>query len=119
MTSGQVSENKRLTARERWFREHREVRLYLKHDEYEFLESLASEEGLTIRDFIVRLARELKQLKAESSTLGKLGVNCKPARVIECINELKEKLVIQMLKYALCREQLEQLEKLLSRRSSY
>jgi hypothetical protein len=63
MTSGQVSENKRLTARERWLREHKEVRLYLKRDEYELLESLASEEGLLVRDFILKLARELKQLK--------------------------------------------------------
>jgi hypothetical protein len=63
MTSGQVSENKRLTARERWLREHKEVRLYLKRDEYKLLESLASEEGLLVRDFILKLARELKQLK--------------------------------------------------------
>jgi hypothetical protein len=63
MTSGRVSENKRLTARERWLREHKEVRLYLKRDEYKLLESLASEEGLLVRDFILKLARELKQLK--------------------------------------------------------
>jgi uncharacterized protein (DUF1778 family) len=40
--------------------EHKEVRLYLKRDEYELLESLASEEGLTVKDFILKLARELE-----------------------------------------------------------
>jgi hypothetical protein len=109
MTSGQVSENRGLTARERWLMEHKEVRLYFKHDEYDLLESLASEEGLTVKDFILKLARDLKQLKAEISTLAKLGVNCKPGRVAECIGELKEKLLIQKLEYALCMKRLEKL----------
>jgi hypothetical protein len=116
MTSGHISENKLLTARERWLREHKEVRLYLKRDEYDLLESLASEEGLTVRDFILKLARDLEQLKAESSTLAKLGVNCKPSRVAECVSGLKEKLILQRLEYALC---MERLERLLGRRSSY
>jgi hypothetical protein len=89
--------------------EHKEVRLYFKHDEYDLLESLASEEGLTVKDFILKLARDLKQLKAEISTLAKLGVNCKPGRVAECIGELKEKLLIQKLEYAICMEQQEKL----------
>jgi hypothetical protein len=55
MTSGQGSENRGLTARERWLMEHKEVRLYLKRDEYELLESLASEEGLIVKDFISKL----------------------------------------------------------------
>jgi hypothetical protein len=96
--------------------EHKEVRLYLKRDEYDLLESLASEEGLTVRDFILKLARDLEQLKAESSTLAKLGVNCKPSRVAECVSGLKEKLILQRLEYALC---MERLERLLGRRSSY
>ncbi len=33
MVSENNSENKGLTARERWLREHREVRLYFKQDE--------------------------------------------------------------------------------------
>jgi hypothetical protein len=109
MTSGQGSENRRLTARERWLREHREVRLYFRRDEYDLLESLASEEGLTVRDFILKLARDLKQLKAESSTLAKIGVNCKPSRVAECVSGLKEKLILQQLEYAVCMEQQERL----------
>jgi hypothetical protein len=98
MTSGQVSENRGLTARERWLMEHREVRLYLKRDEYDLLESLASEEGLIVRvivrDFILKLAGDLKQLKAESSTLKILGVDCKPSRVAERVSGLKEKLIL-------------------------
>ncbi len=108
-TFGHVSENKGLTARERWLREHKEIRFYLTHDEYELLESLASEEGLTVRDFILKLARDLKQLKAESSILAKIGVNCKPSRVAECVSGLKEKLILQQLEYAICMEQREKL----------
>jgi hypothetical protein len=91
--------------------EHKEVRLYLKRDEYELLESLASEEGLTVKDFILKLARELEQLKAESSTLAKLGVNCKPTNIIECVSNLKERLLIQMIEYAVCMEYLERLKR--------
>jgi hypothetical protein len=108
MTSGQVSEN-RLTARQRWLMEHKEVRLYFKRDEYELLENLASEEGLMVKDFILKLARDLKQLEAESSTLRILGVNCKPSRVAECVSGLKEKLILQQLEYAICMEQREKL----------
>jgi hypothetical protein len=110
-TSGQVSENRRLTARQRWLRQHKKIRLYLKRDEYELLESLASEEGLTAKDFIVKLASEPRQLKAESSTLRTLGVECKPTSVIECVSKLRERLVIQMLEYAVCKEHLERLKK--------
>jgi poly-D-alanine transfer protein DltD len=109
MTSGQVSENRELTSRERWLRQHRELRFYFKHDEYELLESLAAEEHLTVKDFILKLAKELEMLRAESSTLRILGVNCKPTRIVECINELRDKLVLQQLEYIICTERLKQL----------
>jgi hypothetical protein len=114
MTSGHISENKRLTARERWLREHRELRLYLKHDEYQRLESLASEEGLTIKDFILALTEQLMQLKKQAPVLEKLGVNCRPANVFKCIEQFWEKLVLEKLEHAICMAQLERLK-----RSSY
>ena len=118
MTSGQVSENKRLTARERWLKEHKEVRFYLRHDEYELLESLASQEGLTVKDFIVKLARDLQQLEQKTLALEKLG--CKPSSMVECVNrtlELWEKLVAGSLSLALeheaCLKRLKEYEELL------
>jgi hypothetical protein len=48
MTSGHISENKRLTARQRRLKMHKELRLYLRDDQYKLLESQASEEGLTV-----------------------------------------------------------------------
>ena len=114
MTSGHISENKRVTARERWLREHRELRLYLKHDEYQRLESLASEEGLTIKDFILALTEQLMQLKKQAPVLEKLGVNCRPANVFKCIEQFWEKLVLEKLEHAICMAQLERLK-----RSSY
>jgi hypothetical protein len=103
------SENKPLTARQRWLREHREVRFYLTHDEYKLLEDLASEEGLTVKDFILKLARELRQLKAESSTLRELGVDCKPTMVAECVTELRK--ILLQRSVAACLEFLEWLLK--------
>jgi NifU-like protein involved in Fe-S cluster formation len=111
MTPGHIQENERLTARERWLRDHKEVRFYLRHDEYELLEGQASQEGLTVKDYILKIARELEQLKAEIPTLRKLGVECKPSNIIECVNSLKEKLLIQMLLFAACKEYLERLKK--------
>jgi hypothetical protein len=118
MTSGQVSENRRLTARERWLREHREVRLYFRRDEYELLESLASQEGLTVKDFILKLARDLQQLEQKTPALEKLG--CKPSSMVECVNrtlELWEKLVAGSLNLALeheaCLKRLKEYEELL------
>jgi hypothetical protein len=108
-TFGHVSENKRLTAKERWLKEHKEVRLYLRHDEYELLESLASEEGLTVRDYILELARGLKRFEAEIYTLRELGVNCKPTGVAECITELKKILLQQSVEA--CLEYLEWLKR--------
>ncbi len=118
MTSGQGSENRRLTARERWLMEHKEVRLYFRRDEYELLESLASHEGLTVKDFIVKLARDLQQLEQKTPALEKLG--CKPSSVVDCVNrtlELWEKLVTGTLDLALeheaCLKRLKEYEELL------
>jgi hypothetical protein len=118
MTSGQVSENRGLTARERWLREHREVRLYFRRDEYELLESLASQGGLTVKDFIVKLARDLQQLERKTPTLEALG--CKPSSVMECVIktlELWEKLVAGsldlVLEYGTCLKRLKEYEELL------
>ncbi len=117
MTPGHIPEN-RLTARQRWLMEHKEVRFYLKKDEYELLESLASEEGLTVKDFILKLARDLQQLKTKISTLEAL--DCKPSNVIECVSralELWEKLVVRSLDLALeheaCLKRLKEYEELL------
>jgi hypothetical protein len=118
MTSGQVSENRRLTARERWLMEHKEVRLYLKRDEYELLESLASQEGLTVKDYILKIAKDLQQLEQKTPALEKLG--CKPSSMVECLNrtlELWEKLVTGSLNLALeheaCLKRLKEYEELL------
>ena len=73
------------------------------------LESQASEEGLTVKDYILKIARDLEQLKAEISTLRELGVNCKPTRVAECITELK-KILLQRSVEA-CLEYLEWLKR--------
>jgi hypothetical protein len=111
MTSGHIPENKRLTARQRWLKMHKELRLYLRDDQYKLLESQASEEGLTVKDYILKIARELEQLKVEIPTLRKLGVECKPSNIIECVNNLKEKLIVQMLLFAACKEYLERLKR--------
>jgi hypothetical protein len=118
MTSGHISENKRLTARQRWLKMHKELRLYLRHDEYELLESQASEEGLTVKDYILKIARDLQQLKQKTPTLETLG--CKPSSVMECMNktlELWEKLVIGSLdlalEYGTCLKRLKEYEELL------
>jgi hypothetical protein len=118
MTLGHISENRRLTARERWLMEHKEVRLYLKRDEYELLESLASQEGLTVKDFILKLAKDLQQLEQKTPALEKLG--CKPSSMVECMNrtlELWEKLVAGSLNLALeheaCLKRLKEYEELL------
>jgi hypothetical protein len=118
MTSGQGSENRRLTARERWLKEHKEVRFYLRHDEYELLESQASEEGLTVKDYVLKIARDLQQLKQKTPALETLG--CKPNNVVECVNktlELWEKLVVRSLDLALeheaCLKRLKEYEELL------
>ena len=39
---------------DRWRREHKEVRLYLKREEYEVLERLASEQNMTVKEFILK-----------------------------------------------------------------
>jgi hypothetical protein len=88
MTLGHISENRRLIARERWLMEHKEVRLYLKRDEYELLESLASQEGLTVKDFILKLAKDLQQLEQKTPALEKLG--CKSSSMAECMNRTLE-----------------------------
>jgi hypothetical protein len=118
MNSGDISENKRLTARERWLREHKEVRFYFRRDEYELLENLASQEGLTVKDFILRLAKDLQQLEQKTPALEKLG--CKPSSMVECLNrtlELWEKLVAGSLNLALeheaCLKRLKEYEELL------
>jgi protein-disulfide isomerase-like protein with CxxC motif len=90
---------------------HKEIRLYFRPIDYEVLESLASEEGLTVKDFILKLARDMEQFKAEIPTLRKLGVNCNPTRVVECITELKLKLLQRSLEYAACMEVVERLRK--------
>ena len=36
----------------RWRKQHKEIRLYLKRKEYEVLEKLASEQGMTVKDFV-------------------------------------------------------------------
>jgi hypothetical protein len=126
MVSENNSENKGLTARERWLREHREVRLYFKQDEYELLESLASGEGLTVKDFILKLIGELRELRESpySKILEKMGVDCRPTGIARCVNELSEKLLIEIPiaehckeilegTVALCRERLEGYEELL------
>ncbi len=118
MTSDYIQENKRLTARERWIKEHKEVRLYLKRDEYELLESLASQEGLTVKDYILKIVRDLQRLRQKTPTLEKLG--CKPSSVVDCVNrtlELWEKLVVGSLNLALeheaCLKRLKEYEELL------
>jgi len=59
----------------------------------------------------LKLARDLEQFKAEIPTLRKLGVNCSPTRVLECITELKLKLLQRSLEYAACMEVVEWLRK--------
>ncbi len=118
MTSDYIQENKRLTARERWIKEHKEVRLYFKRDEYELLESLASQEGLTVKDYILKIVRDLQRLRQKTPALEKLG--CKPSSVVDCVSralELWEKLVVGSLNLALeheaCLKRLKEYEELL------
>jgi hypothetical protein len=98
--------------------EHKEVRLYLKRDEYELLESLASQEGLTVKDYILKIVRDLQRLRQKTPTLEALG--CKPSSVVDCVNralELWEKLVAGSLNLALeheaCLKRLKEYEELL------
>uniref|UniRef100_A0A7J2TB21 Uncharacterized protein n=1 Tax=Ignisphaera aggregans TaxID=334771 RepID=A0A7J2TB21_9CREN len=46
----------------KWLREHKRITLYLKKEEYEALEKLASKQNMTVRDFLVKFARSADDL---------------------------------------------------------
>jgi len=52
---------KKETYYQRWLEKHKQVRFYLKKEEYDFLERLASKHNLTVKDFILRFVQDLKK----------------------------------------------------------
>jgi len=46
---------------DRWRREHKEVRLYLKKEEYEVLERLASRHNMSVREYILKFINNTEE----------------------------------------------------------
>ena len=46
---------------DRWRKQHKEVRFYLKRGEYEVLERLASERNMTVKEFILKNVEKLSK----------------------------------------------------------
>jgi len=63
---------------DRWRREHPEVRLYLKREEYELLREIAAKSGMTIKEVVMKAIRDLNALRDAM-----FEVNAD--RVFECI----------------------------------
>ncbi|MCC6024060.1 MAG: hypothetical protein LM600_05105 [Thaumarchaeota archaeon] len=63
---------------DRWRREHPEVRLYLKREEYELLREIAAKSGMTIKEVVMKAIRDLSALRDAM-----FEVNAD--RVFECI----------------------------------
>jgi len=55
--------------RERWLREHHEVRLYLSRDDYEFLRGLADRSGKSFRELLLDALRGLRECVSEEDVL--------------------------------------------------
>jgi hypothetical protein len=51
---------------DRWRKQHKEVRLYLKKEEYEALERLASEHNVTVKDFILKFINDINDAAEEA-----------------------------------------------------
>ena len=54
---------------DRWRKQHKEVRLYLK-EEYEALEKLASERNMTVKDFILKFINDVNAIAAREYDKG-------------------------------------------------
>jgi len=81
---------KELDARTRWLLKHKEVRFYIKKDEYELLEKLASARNMTVKDYVISVAKELISVGEE---LKKLEEKAKELRIREAVlNEEEDKL---------------------------
>ena len=76
---------KELDARTRWLLKHKEVRFYIKKEEYELLEKLASARNMTVKDYVINTAMELIKVGEE---LKKLEEKAKELRIWEAV--LKE-----------------------------
>ena len=57
-----MSSEKKEKYYQRWLREHKRIVLYLKKEEYEILEKLASKQNMTVRDFLVKFASNADDL---------------------------------------------------------
>jgi len=65
---------------DRWRRDHPEVRLYLKKEEYELLREIATASGMTIKEVVMRAIRDL-------SALEKAVFKVATERVFKCVVE--------------------------------
>jgi len=81
---------KKLNFRTRWLLKHKEVRFYLKKEEYELLEKLAAARNMSVRDYVVSVAKELISVGEE---LKKLEEEARKLKIWESVlNEEEDKL---------------------------
>jgi len=45
---------------DRWKKQHKEIRFYLKKEDYEILEKLASKHNMTVKDFVLKFINDVK-----------------------------------------------------------
>jgi len=65
-----MKSKKKETYRDRWLREHKEVRFYIKKDDYKLLQELAISRGLTIKDLILNHIKGISKVCRRVSKLG-------------------------------------------------
>ena len=81
---------KELDARTRWLLKHKEVRFYLKKEEYELLEKLAAARNMTVKDYVIGVITELVKVGEE---LKKLEEKARDLKIWESVlNEKQHKL---------------------------
>jgi len=54
----------------RWRKQHKEIRFYLKKEDYEILEKLASKHNMTVKDFVLKLIGNVKTVVKEEYERG-------------------------------------------------
>ncbi len=97
----------------RWLREHPQVRLYLSRDEYELLKKLASEKGVSIKEFILSIIKDLNKVFNEGFREGlRMGYEgayeelLEDGRIFELSNEEHKKYGLEYPRCPYCGEPL-------------
>ena len=60
MSGASGSKRKKERYIDRWKRQHKEVKFYFKKEEYEVLDKLATAHNMTVKDFILKFANDVK-----------------------------------------------------------